>query len=89
MVVYSVGKLSSYSNGAMQSIEKIHYERTKNTIKCKCGHSIPMRPCVESVVCRWCNHRVFKDEEKQRAHDKEMGKREALLKFKKEMRKYL
>lgn len=89
MVVYSVGKLSSYSNGAMQSIEKIHYERTKNTIKCKCGHSIPMRPCVESVVCNWCNRRVFKDEEKQKAHDKEMEKREALLKFKKEMRKYL
>lgn len=89
MVVYSVGKLSSYSNGAMQSIEKIHYERTKNTIKCKCGHSIPMRPCVESVVCRWCNRLVFRDKDKQKAHDKEMEKREALLKFKKEMRKYL
>jgi hypothetical protein len=89
MVVYSVGKLSSYSNGAMQSIEKIHYERTKNTIKCKCGHSIPMRPCVESVVCRWCGRLVFRDKDKQKAHDKEMEKREALLKFKKEMRKYL
>lgn len=89
MVVYSVGKLSSYSNGAMQSIEKIHYERTKNTIKCKCGHSIPMRPCVESVVCRWCRRLVFRDKAKQEAHDKEMEKREALLKFKKEMRKYL
>ena len=87
MVVYSVGKLSSYSNGAMQSIEKIHYERTKNTIKCKCGHSIPMRPCVESVICNWCGCRVFRDKDKQIIYDKEIGKREALLKFKKEMRK--
>lgn len=89
MVVYSVGKLSSYSNGAMQSIEKIHNERTRNTYKCKCGHSISIRSSLESVVCGWCNRRVFKDEEKQKAHDKEMEKREALLKFKKEMRKYL
>lgn len=87
MGVYSVGKLSSYSNGAMQSIEKIHYERTKNTIKCKCGHSIPMRPCVESVVCHWCGYSLYVDKEKQRIHDEEINKREALLKFKKEMRK--
>ena len=89
MVVYSVGKLSSYSNGAMQSIEKIHNERTRNTYKCKCGHSISIRPSVESVVCRWCRRLVFKDEEKQKAHDEKMKKREELLKFKKEMRKRL
>lgn len=89
MVVYSVGKLSSYSNGAMQSIEKIHYERTRNTYKCKCGHSIPIRPCIESVICSWCGHRVFRDKDQQEIYDKEMRKREALLKFKKEMRKHL
>lgn len=85
MVVYSVGKLSSYSNGAMQSIEKIHYERTKNTIKCKCGHSIPMRPCIESVICRWCGCRVFRDKDKQIEHDKENARR----KFKEELRREL
>lgn len=89
MVVYSVEKLSSYSNGAMQNIAKIHNERTRYTYKCKCGHSISIRSSLESVVCRWCNRRVFKDEEKQKAHDKEMKKREDLLKFKKEMRKHL
>ena len=89
MVVYSVGKLSSYSNGAVQNIAKIHNERTRYTYKCKCGHSISIRPSVESVVCRWCRRLVFKDEEKQKAHDEKMKKREELLKFKKEMRKHL
>ena len=32
---------------------------------------------------------LFRDKDKQKAHDEEMEKREALLKFKKEMRKYL
>lgn len=75
MVVYSVGKLSSYSNGAMESIKKIHYERTKNTIKCKCGHSIPMRPCVKSVICNWCGCRVFRDKKEEFKYKLEMQRR--------------
>ena len=50
MVVYSVGKLSSYSNGAVQNIAKIHQERTENTYKCKCGHSVPIKPYEKKKV---------------------------------------
>jgi len=62
MVVYSVGKLSSYSNGAVQNIAKIHQERTENTYKCKCGHSVPIKPYEKKVLCHWCNKWVFKNE---------------------------
>lgn len=62
MVVYSVGKLSSYSNGAMENIKKIHQERTENTYKCKCGHSVPIQPYENKVLCHWCNKWVFKNE---------------------------
>lgn len=89
MVVYSVKNYTTWNNGAQENIKKIHSERTRNTYKCKCGHSLSIRASLESVVCSWCNRRVFKDEEKQKAHDEKMKKRENLLKFKKEMRKHL
>lgn len=29
--------------------------------KCKCGHTIVMRPSTEKVLCNWCKQYVFKD----------------------------
>lgn len=73
MVVYSVSKLCSYSAGAMENIKKIHTERTENTYKCKCGHSVVIRPDETKILCHWCNRYVFKnqkDEFKYRLEEK-------------------
>lgn len=87
MVVYSVKDFAKWAKGTGDNIKKIHQERTDNTYKCKCGHSVVIRPGLENVLCHWCNHLVFKDKEKQKVYDELTEKREALLKFKKEMRK--
>ena len=63
MVVYSVGKLSSYSNGAVQNIAKIHQERTENTYKCKCGHSVSIPIFVDKTICSFCGNYVFKNKQ--------------------------
>lgn len=65
MVVYSVSKLCSYSDGAMENIKKIHNERTANTYKCQCGHSVVMRPSETKTLCYWCNKWVFKNKEEE------------------------
>lgn len=62
MVVYSVSKLCSYSDGAIENVKKIHKERTENTYKCKCGHSVAIKPYEKKVLCHWCNKWVFKNE---------------------------
>ena len=87
MVVYQVNKLASYSRGATNNINKIMEERGKHKYKCKCGHSVIIRPMIEKGMCTWCNHYVFKDKQKQKEHDIETEKKEALLKFRREIRK--
>lgn len=89
MVVYRVNKLASYLRGANDNIQKIMNEYGEHRRYCKCGHSVVISPKYQRAMCSWCNHWVYEDEEKQKEYDKEIGKREALLKFKKEMRKRL
>lgn len=47
MVVYSISKICQYSNGAMENVKKIHQEMVENTYKCKCGHSVVIKPQQE------------------------------------------
>ncbi len=89
MVVYSVDRYVNWNKGKIDNVEKIIQERTDHTYKCKCGKSVVIKPGVESVVCHWCGYSLYVDKEKQRIHDEEINKREALLQFKKEMRKRL
>ena len=62
MVVYSISKICQYSNGAMENVKKIHQEMVENTYKCKCGHSVVIKPQQEKKLCNWCNKYVFKNE---------------------------
>lgn len=62
MAIYSLEKACNQINGAYNSIVKIHNERTANTYKCKCGHSVPIKPYEKRVLCHWCNKWVFKNE---------------------------
>ena len=61
MVVYSVDKFVNWNKGKQDNIRKIHQERTDNTYKCKCGHSVEIRPYIKKTLCHWCNRWVFRD----------------------------
>ena len=63
MVIYSLKKACNQIKGSYNNIVKIHNERTENTYKCKCGHSISIKPCEKKVLCHWCNKWVFKNKE--------------------------
>ena len=63
MVVYSFKEYLNWNKGKQKNIEKIHQERTDNTYKCKCGHSVTIRPGLKKVLCNWCNRYVFKNKE--------------------------
>lgn len=63
MVVYDIKKMTIWSRGTQENIKKIHNERTRNTIKCKCGHSIAFKSCEKKKLCHWCNKWVFKNKE--------------------------
>lgn len=63
MVMYSVKDFVKWNKGTQDSIKKIHNERTRNTYKCKCGHSVVIRPSEIKVLCYWCNRWVFKNKE--------------------------
>lgn len=62
MVVYSLEKACNQINGVYENIKKIHQESSENTYKCKCGHSVPIKPYEKKVLCHWCNKWVFKNE---------------------------
>lgn len=34
---------------------------TDNTVKCKCGHTVVMRPSTEKVICSWCKNYIFRE----------------------------
>lgn len=36
-------------------------EITKNTKRCKCGHSVLINAGIDKVLCSWCKNYVFKD----------------------------
>lgn len=61
MVVYSVEKFANWNKGKQDNVRKIHQERTDNTYKCKCGHSVEIRPYIKKALCHWCNKWVFKN----------------------------
>lgn len=63
MAVYSLKKACNQINGSYNNILKIHNERTANTYKCNCGHSVVMRPSEFKTLCYWCNKWVFKNKE--------------------------
>ena len=56
---------------------------------CRCGHTVIITPKQDRAMCDWCNNWVYKDPVEQQKHDAILKERESLLKFKKEMRKYL
>lgn len=73
MVVYSVKDFCKYNRGAIKNVNKIHQEKTDNTYKCPCGHSVVIRPTEEKALCYWCNKWVFRrkeDEFKYRLKEK-------------------
>ena len=46
----------------IKEIEKICKVITDNSIKCKCGHSIAMKPGLNKQICHWCGMYVFRTE---------------------------
>ena len=62
-----------------KDIEKIHDERIKNKVLCKCGcRSNTMPSHVDRVLCNWCNHYVYRTPEIEFKYKmkEEMRKRE-------------
>lgn len=59
-----------------REVEKIHKMYTKNSIKCKCGHSISFSSCEERKLCSWCGNFVYKNKRDQFKYDltKELNK---------------
>ena len=39
---------------------KIMHSLTRNTVKCKCGHSVTMAN-AERTICSWCGKWVYKN----------------------------
>lgn len=60
--------------------KRSYYEDTKlfnvyanNTVKCKCGHTVVMRPSTKKTLCSWCHNYIFrnkKDEDLYRLKEK-------------------
>ena len=63
MVVYSFKEYLNWNKGKQKNIVKIHQERVDNTYKCKCGHSVVIKPKETKILCHWCNRWVFKNKE--------------------------
>lgn len=76
-----------WNKNEVENVEKIHRERQINSYKCKCGHSVVIRPCMERNLCKWCGHYVYKDKTLQKIYDNQTQKKEDLLNFKKEINK--
>ena len=36
-------------------------ERTDNTVKCKCGHSVAMKPTTKKKLCTWCGNYIYRE----------------------------
>ena len=36
-------------------------ERTRNRIKCKCGHSTTMKPTTKKKLCTWCGNYIYRE----------------------------
>ena len=43
-----------------EEIKKYSEILSKNSIKCKCGHSIAMNPELNKQICTWCGNYIFR-----------------------------
>lgn len=41
--------------------EKFNNFVSANTIKCKCGHSVFIRPTFKRKLCSWCGYWVYRN----------------------------
>ena len=44
---------------------KYDNEMVKDRVKCKCGHTINMRPDVDKCICTWCHNYAFRDKKSE------------------------
>lgn len=54
--------MTHYDNLTFKDIDKIADEKSKATIKCKCGHSKVM-PNADRTICSWCGKWVYRTKE--------------------------
>lgn len=41
--------------------ERYFIERSKYKVKCKCGHSMVMKPTAKKKLCDWCGHYIYRE----------------------------
>lgn len=48
----------AHSKLSFRQLDKYYEERDKYKIKCKCGHTMYLRPHKEKILCSWCHNYV-------------------------------
>lgn len=72
-----------YENRTVAQDVKLEDERIKYRKKCSCGHTMVVLPTLKKdyVVCSWCKKKVFKDDEKQKEHDRKVERENFRMKM--------
>ena len=78
-------KINRYKNNWCKREEKLQDELIGHRRRCSCGHTIIALPASknhkEYVVCNWCHKKVYKDDEKQKEHDKKVERENFRMKM--------
>lgn len=77
------------NNRFIDSIQRVDNELVKFRKKCTCGHTmdVPNSWKGEYRICNHCGHRLYKDPDKQKAHNEKVNKEEFIFKFTQYMKK--
>jgi len=57
--LHKKNKFIDIINTDFQKIEKVHREKTENSVKCSCGKSVTFPANIDKCICTWCGRTVI------------------------------